>query len=129
MRIDHVAIWARDIEILKDFYVRYFHADCGEKYTNPAKSFQSYFLTFSGDSRLEIMQKPDIPPNRNNTEDQYQGIIHLALSVGSREKVLELTAELAKDGYSVVSAPRETGDGYFESCILDPESNRIEITD
>ena len=128
MRIDHVAIWAGDIEKLRNFYIRYFHAESGERYTNSSKAFQSYFLTFSDSSRLEIMQRPDIRENRNSPIDQYQGIIHIALSVGSRQKVLDLTAQLANDGYIVLSEPRETGDGYFESCVLDPESNRIEIT-
>jgi lactoylglutathione lyase len=128
MNIEHVAIWAKDIEKLRSFYIKYFNAESNDKYVNTRKSFESYFLTFSSGSRLELMQMPEIPANRNNAFDQYHGIIHIAFSVGSRQKVVELTEQLMSDGYEIVSQPRETGDGYFESCILDPEKNRIEIT-
>ncbi len=128
MKIEHIAIWAKNIERLKSFYIKYFNAEPNSKYTNISKSFESYFLTFSEGSRLELMQMPDIPENKNNTIDQYHGIIHIALSVGSRQKVTALTKQLSNDGYTVLSQPRKTGDGYFESCILDPEDNRIEIT-
>lgn len=128
MKIEHIAIWTNDIERLKDFYVKYFNAKAGEKYINKTKNFESYFLSFDEGCRLEIMQMPTIPHNLNNIYDQYLGLIHLAISVGSKSKVISLTEELRKDGYEVIGEPRMTGDGYFESVVLDPDKNRIEIT-
>lgn len=129
MKIEHIAIWTKDIERLKKFYVEYFDGTAGEKYTNTKKQFQSYFIKFEAGARLEIMQKPTIPDNLNDTINEYIGLIHIAISVGSAEKVNNLTEKLRTDGYSVVSEPRHTGDGYYESCILDPDGNRIEITE
>lgn len=129
MKIEHIAIWTRDIERLKNFYVDYFDGTAGEKYTNTKKQFQSYFIKFESGARLEIMQKPTIPDNLNDTINEYIGLIHIAISVGSAEKVNSLTETLKNSGYSVVSEPRHTGDGYYESCILDPDGNRIEITE
>ena len=128
MRIEHVAIWTRDIEKLKMFYTRYFNGTAGEKYINSKKCFESYFITFDSGARLELMQMPTIPLNLNDTVAQYIGIIHLAISVGSMEKVNCITDELRKAGYTVVSEPRYTGDGYYESCVLDPDGNRLELT-
>ncbi|NLP34556.1 MAG: glyoxalase/bleomycin resistance/extradiol dioxygenase family protein [Clostridiales bacterium] len=128
MKIDHVAIWTRDLEKLKEFYVTYFNGVAGDKYKNVQKQFESYFITFDSGARLEIMQMPSIPLNLNDSLKQYMGIIHIAISVGSVEKVNDLTVRLKNNGYKVVSDPRYTGDGYYESCILDPDGNRIEIT-
>jgi len=128
MTIEHLAIWVNDLEKMKSFYEKYFNAIAGEKYHNPTKNFTSYFLSFEKGCRLELMQKPEIPKNQNDVTLQYIGIIHFAISVGSKEKVDTLTDEMRNDGYSVVGKPRTTGDGYYESVILDPENNRIEIT-
>lgn len=128
MNIEHIAIWTSDIERLKLFYTEYFGCTSGSKYINSSKSFESYFLMFDSGCRLEIMQMPSIPLNLNNRFSQYLGLIHFAVSVGSKEKVDELTAKLRSDGYEIVGEPRVTGDGYYESCILDPDGNRIEIT-
>jgi lactoylglutathione lyase len=128
MKIDHIAIWSRDIERLKSFYIDYFGGTAGEKYMNRQKKFESYFITFESGARLELMQMPTIPNNLNSIEEQYLGIIHIAFSVGSSEKVDALTGSLRNADYVVVSEPRFTGDGYYESCILDPDGNRIEIT-
>jgi lactoylglutathione lyase len=128
VRIEHVAIWTRDIENLKVFYMNYFGGIAGEKYTNSKNSFESYFIKFDSGARLELMQMPTIPLNLNDTDDQYIGLIHIAISLGSIERVDSLTEELMKAGYSVVSEPRFTGDGYYESCILDPDGNRLELT-
>lgn len=128
MKIEHIAIWTKDIERLKKFYVDYFDGIAGDKYTNSSKNFESYFISFQSGARLEIMQMHTIPFNLNNTIDQYIGLIHLAISVGSIEKVNELTDTLRSAGYKVIGEPRRTGDGYYESCILDPDGNRIEIT-
>lgn len=129
MKIEHVAIWTKDIEKLKDFYVNYFDGISGDKYTNHKKQFESYFIKFDSGARLEIMQMQTIPSNLNDTINQYIGLIHIAISVGNIEKVNNLTELLRNSGYRVVSEPRYTGDGYYESCILDPDGNRIEITE
>ncbi|MEG0772609.1 VOC family protein [Clostridium sp.] len=128
MRIEHVAIWTRDIEKLKTFYTEHFCGTVGKKYINSNKSFESYFINFDSGSRLELMQMPTIPPNLNDTVNQNIGLIHIAISLGNIEKVNSLTEELRKAGYTVVSEPRYTGDGYYESCVLDPDGNRLELT-
>lgn len=128
MKIEHIAIWSRDIEKLKKFYVHYFQAVSGEKYFNAKKNFQSYFLSFDTGCRLEIMQMPGIPDNIHDVHAQFIGIIHMAIAVGSKERVDALTEKLRADGFEIVGEPRTTGDGYYESVILDPEGNRIEIT-
>ena len=128
MRIDHLAIWSRDIEKLKIFYSRYFNTTAGDKYINPKKNFQSYFLSFENGCRLELMQMPQIPESQNDKHAQSMGLVHFAISLGSKASVDSLTNQLRADGYEVVGEPRTTGDGYYESVILDPEGNRIEIT-
>ncbi len=128
MKIEHLAIWVKDIEKQKSFYEKYFSATAGEKYVNPKKNFQSYFLRFQEGARLELMHRPEIPTNANDVHQQYIGLIHFAVSVGSKEAVDQLTGRLRADGFSVLDGPRTTGDGYYESLVLDPEGNRIEIT-
>lgn len=127
MRIEHLAIWTKDLELSKNFYVRYFNGRAGDKYFNPTKNFSSYFVSFDDGARLELMHKPEIPSNQNDIEQQYTGIIHFAFALGSEEQVNTLTEKLRKDGYAIVGEPRRTGDGYYESVVLDPEGNRIEI--
>ncbi len=129
MKIEHVALWTQNLERMRDFYVEFFNGKSNEKYTNPKKGFESYFITFDSGARLEIMRQAAIPANRNDVDEQYIGLIHVAMSVGSREGVDELTNELRAAGYRVVSEPRETGDGYYESCVMDPDGNRIEIAE
>ena len=128
MHIEHVAIWTKNLERLKTFYETYFQAQAGEKYVNPTKQFESYFLSFAAGARLELMARPDIPASRDDVEAQFTGYIHLAISVGSKEQVDALTRRLQQDGYGVIDGPRRTGDGYYESVVLDPDGNRIEIT-
>ncbi|MDP5239881.1 VOC family protein [Uliginosibacterium sp. 31-16] len=128
MRIEHIALWARDIEVLRDFYVQHFGAQANARYENPAKQFQSYFLSFADGARLELMQRPDVfdrPPAF--PPQQFIGYAHLAVSVGSEANVDALTAELVAAGITRLDGPRRTGDGYYESVVLDPEGNRIEI--
>lgn len=127
MKIEHIAIWVKDLERSRTFYQKYFGAVSNEKYHNPVKNFQSYFLSFDNGCRLEIMTRPDIKESGNSYESQQYGIIHLAFSVDNKQKVDELTEILRKDGYTVAGEPRTTGDGYYESVILDPENNIIEI--
>ena len=128
MRIEHIAIWVKDLEKQKSFYEKYFHAKAGEKYVNSKKNFQSYFLAFDSGARLELMHQPEIPKNQNDVVKQNQGLIHFAISLGSKEKVDSLTSILKNDGFTVLDGPRTTGDGYYESVFLDLEGNRIELT-
>ncbi|MBN1287508.1 MAG: VOC family protein [Anaerolineae bacterium] len=127
MRIEHVALWTRDLEGMKDFYVEFFGGAPGDKYTNPKTGFSSYFLSFDAGARLELMQMEAVSANENDIEQPYTGWTHVAFAVGSREAVDALTARLGAAGCRVASGPRVTGDGYYESCILDPDGNRVEI--
>ncbi|CAM3868770.1 VOC family protein [Alkalicoccus chagannorensis] len=125
MRIEHAAVWVHDLEAVRRFYETYFHAEAGAKYANEAKQFESYFLTFDGGARLEIMRRADI--DQKGREDTA-GWAHIAISLGSQEAVDTLTAEIEHAGYPLRSGPRTTGDGYYESVIEDPEGNVIELT-
>lgn len=125
MKIDHIAVWTRDIERLRSFYCIHFNATSGTLYRNAARGFSSYFLSFAGGARLEIMQRTDITCK---AAGESLGFAHLALSTGSREAVLKLTETLRAQQVPVVGEPRWTGDGYFESIVADPDGNRIEIT-
>lgn len=126
MRIEHIAMYVNDLENARKFFVKYFNAQANQLYHNKKTNFRSYFLTFEDGARLEIMNRPTM----EDTEKAVvrTGLIHLAFSVGSREKVDSLTAEFAADGFEVMSSPRVTGDGYYESCIIGFEGNQIEIT-
>lgn len=126
VKIEHVAIFFNDIEAAKEFFVKYLDGIPNEGYHNKKKGFRSYFLHFADGARLEIMNKTELPEGEKKIEQT--GFSHIAFSLGSKEKVLELTETLRQDGYSVISGPRITGDGYFESCILDFEGNQIELT-
>ena len=128
MHIEHLAIWVKDIETMKAFYCKYFHATANDQYINRAKEFRSYFLSFDGGSRLELMQMESVPDSKDDVYAQFTGIIHFAISLGSKEKVDELTTQFRNDGFEVLDGPRTTGDGYYESVILDPENNRVELT-
>ncbi|MEM9723535.1 MAG: VOC family protein [Bacteroidota bacterium] len=127
MKIEHLAIWVRNLEQMKSFYETYFEMVAGEKYRNNKKNFESYFLSFATGCRLELMNRPDIPPLFLPQGTEHEGIIHFAISVGSKERVDEVTERLRSDGYPVIGEPRTTGDGYYESVVLDPENNRIEV--
>lgn len=128
MHIEHVAIWTNSLEELKSFYEAYFNAKASEKYINYDKKFESYFLTFASGARLELMRMPFIRDSLNSEDTQFTGFIHIAFSTGSKEQVDALTARLRTDGYRIVDGPRYTGDGYYESSVLDPDGNRIEVT-
>lgn len=119
-------MYVLDLEGVRDFFVKYFGATANDLYHNPVTGFKSYFLTFGSGSRLEIMTRPNLAANP--LEQIRSGYIHLAMSVGSKEKVDRLTGTLRTHGYAVLSGPRTTGDGCYESCILGPENNLIEIT-
>ncbi len=126
MFIDHIAMYVNDLEGARDFFVRYFNASANSGYHNKTTNFRSYFLTFESGARLELMNKPemlDCEKQLNRT-----GYAHVAFSVGSAAEVDRLTELLKNDGYNVISGPRTTGDGYYESCIVAIEDNIIEIT-
>ena len=150
MKIEHVAIWVKDIDKVCEFYRKYFGGVVQPLYHNPAKQFTSRFITFDDGARLEIMHRPDI--NVGTLTESKSNILgfgnvhtsvaaaltlrmfhveqfHLAFSVGSKEEVDRLTQQMSDDGITIVGQPRTTGDGYYESVVLDPEGNRIEITE
>ena len=129
MTLEHVAIWTGDLEGLKSFYVQYFGAVSNDKYTNVKNQFHSYFLTFESGARLELMTKPGIPDNTNDSVvAQYKGIIHLAFGVETMEEVEQKAIELKNAGFQILRGPRKTGDGYYEFETLDPDNNRLEVT-
>jgi lactoylglutathione lyase len=125
MKIDHIGIWVQDLELMKEFYTRYFSGGAGKIYENHAKGFKSYFIHFYDSTRLELMKRSDIPEKSGSEETQ--GFAHVAINVGSQTQVDHLTEQLRTDGYLIISEPRTTGDGYYESVISDPEGNRLEI--
>ena len=125
LRIEHAAVYVADLEKTKDYYVTLFGAKCGPLYRNQS-GFSSYFLTFGSGARLEVMHRSGQAGPAHDGEEN--GWSHLAFSVGTRENVLSLTQKITGAGYPLYSGPRETGDGYFESCVGDPDGNRVEIT-
>jgi lactoylglutathione lyase len=127
MKIEHIAIWTRDLEGMRNFYSHYFNAISGSDYYNHSKEFRSYFLSFEGDCRLELMEMPIVSTSKNDYRKHYTGFAHLAFKVGSREKVDQITEMLRVDGFEIISPGRMTGDGYYESAVFDPEKNRLEI--
>ena len=125
MKIEHIAIWTKNIDKIRVFYETYFQAVSSPKYNNVTNKFESYFLAFSDGARLELMSRPDV--NTTNSTSMDSGYTHVAFKLGSIEEVNFLTEKLRINGISVVGEPRVTGDGYYESVILDPEGNRVEL--
>ncbi len=126
MRIEHVALYVNELEEARDFFVNYLEGHSNDGYHNKNTGFRSYFICFDSGARLEIMSKPGMLDDEKDLN--RTGYAHVAFSVGSRERVNELTSKLRDAGYAVVSGPRTTGDGYYESCIVAVEGNQIEIT-
>ena len=124
-KIEHIALWCHNLEVMRDFYVQYFKGTSNAKYQNLKKGFSSYFISFEDGSRLELMKREDI--NQVNVENRL-GWAHIALSLGSKEAVDQLTDQLSGAGYQILGEPRTTGDGYYESVLADPEGNHIELT-
>ena len=128
MKIEHLGLWVQDLELMRSFYLKYFDTSSGEKYINPKTQFQAYFILFGeSKTRLELMKRPDILPD-NNKRGFNMGIAHFAISLGGKDKVNELTERLRNDHFTIFSEPRTTGDGYYESVVLDPEGNLLEIS-
>lgn len=126
MRIEHIAMYVSDLEAARDFFVKYLGGRSNDGYHNMNTGFRSYFISFDDGARLELMNNPGVADTDKSSE--HTGYAHIAFSVGSREKVDELTEKLRGAGYEVKSGPRTTGDGYYESCIAVIEGNIIEIT-
>ena len=126
MHIEHIAMYVKDLDKARDFFVKYFDAVSNEGYHNETTGFSSYFLTFDTGARLEIMNKPQM--TEAVSDSNHTGYIHIAFSLGNKEAVDVLTERMKKDGYHVISGPRTTGDGYYGSCIVGIEGNLIEIT-
>ncbi len=125
MNIANLAIWTKDSEAMKDFYCNYFMRKSNQKYTNPIKGFESYFISFESGTNLELMRKQTV--NKLLGTEEGLGITHIAFKLGSKDAVLSLTEALRSDGFCIVGEPRTSGDGYFESVIFDVEGNRIEL--
>lgn len=128
MHISHLAIWVANLENVLAFYQTYFGAQPSAKYVNEQKQFESYFLHFSAGPRLELMHQRNFPSANPPIAEMHLGYAHIAISVGSETEVDRLTLQLKHDGFQCLSGPRWTGDGYYESVILDPEGNHVEIT-
>jgi lactoylglutathione lyase len=128
MNIEHIAVWTEDIDRLAGFYAKYFAAQAGSRYHNPSTGFESCFLSFSSGARLEVMRTTSQSPVVLPPGAQRMGITHFAIAVGSEERVDVLTSRIQSDGFKVLDGPRRTGDGCYESVVLDPDGNRIEIT-
>jgi len=126
-RIEHIAMWTSDIERLANFYAKYLGASVGAKYANRAKGFESRFLEFETGARLELMQTSTLQPVVLEHGAQRIGLTHLAVTIGTERRVDELTSSLREAGFEVVDGPRRTGDGYYESVVLDPDGNRLEL--
>ena len=122
-RIEHIAIWTRDIEVMRAFYSEALGGASGRLYENRVTGFKSYFMSFGEGPRLELMHQPGRAPSSTPA-----GGGHIALALGSRAAVDEAIATLRQRGVLVESDPRVTGDGYYEAVVLDPERNRIELT-
>ena len=127
MKIEHIAMYVNDLEAARDFFIKYLGGRSNDGYHNKNTDFRSYFISFADGARLELMTKPKMVDQEKSLN--RTGYAHIAFSVGSKERVDSLTAELKDAGFEVVSGPRTTGDGYYESCIVAIEGNQIEITE
>lgn len=130
MKLEHVALWTRDLEGMKDFYVRYFGATPNEKYTSVhdfGEEFASYFFSFGGDCRLELMQMARIPEGDSGNGNETLGLTHISFELDSKEELDAMAATFERDGHKLIGKPRTTGDGFYEGCVLDPDGNRVEF--
>ena len=128
MKIEHIAIWVKNLEKMREFYTHYFGMTCNDKYINEKKGFSSYFLSFESGARIELMNSASISDQQSAGGEKY-GLAHFAISVGDRGRVDQLTEELRRNNVRIQGEPRVTGDGYYESVVLDPEGNTVEITE
>lgn len=129
MRLEHVAIWARDLECLRDFYVLHLSGQSGPLYENPETGFRSYFISFGEGARLELMSRPASQPEHRVPEAHSLGYAHVAFRLGSRDAVDAMAARLDAQGVAILRGPRVTGDGYYEAVLADPEGNMFELVE
>jgi len=127
MKIKHAALWCTDIEVSREFYISYFNATSTAKVVDPNSGFQSYFLIFDNDVRVELMFKPTIQPRLGRVEDEHIGFAHLSFQLANQNEVDALVEQLKSDGYRIISHPRRSKEGIYSSTILDADDNRIEI--
>lgn len=130
MILEHIAIWTRNIDVLKDFYVKYFGAAHKEKYVSTedfGEHFESYFLSFDNDCRLELMQMARIPAGDAAGGNETLGMTHFSFAMESRQELDALAARIEADGHRLIGKPHTTGDGFYEACVLDPDGNRVEF--
>ncbi len=130
MKLEHIALWTKNLEALKNFYVKYFNAISNEKYNSIHdfnEKFESYFLSFGGDCRLELMQMASIPEGDSANGNETIGLTHFSFAMDSRKDLDALATRLEADGYRLTGKPRLTGDGFYEACVLDPDGNRVEF--
>lgn len=125
MKIDHIAIFVKDLEASKAFYQKYFAASANGGYYNPKSGLRTYFLSFDGGARIKIMHRPDVAENSGRALST--GYAHMSFCVGSKSAVDALIEKLQSDGVSIAGFPRTTGDGYYEACVFDPDGNQVEI--
>lgn len=127
MKIEHLAIWTYNLEGMRSFYMHYFDASSSDIYCNHSREYRSYFLSFDGDCRIELMEMPGIPKSKDNPFKQFTGLIHFSFKLGAKNKVNDLCKTLRKDGYKIIRDPLTTGNGYYSAIFLDPDQNRVEI--
>jgi lactoylglutathione lyase len=125
-RIEHVALWTRDLERMREFYVDALDGRSGPLYENRLTRFRSYFIEFDEGARLELMQRPT-PDAVADAAPVVLGYGHLAFRLGSRAAVDERVARLSSRGVTILRPPRQTGDGYYEAVVADPEANSVEL--
>ena len=126
MVIEHIAMFVNDLEAARDFFVQFLDGRSNDGYHNTETGFKSFFVSFDDGARIEIMNSPYMIDGGKKLD--RIGYEHIAFSVGSKEKVDELTDKIREAGYEVISGPRTTGDGYYESCVVAIEGNRVELT-
>ncbi|MBP3413891.1 MAG: VOC family protein [Clostridia bacterium] len=126
MTISHFALYTNDLERIKNFYTRYFGGTAGVKYSNSRSGFSSYFIRFDDGISIEVMTRPSL--TGRHPSDEQCGWAHLAFKVENEDAVRALCEKLRREGVTIKSEPRTTGDGYYECVILDPDGNTVEIT-
>jgi lactoylglutathione lyase len=128
MQLEHFAIWTSQLDVLKDFYEKYFGGRAGAKYVDSTGRFSSYFITFPTGAKLEIMQLPEVQPRQHDQRYPVSGYTHMAFRVNTPDEVKILTQLLCQDGFKLEKPLQWTADGFYESAVFDPDQNIVEIT-
>ena len=124
-RVEHIGLWVRDLERMRQFYVERLGGTSSAPYANRRTGFQSCFISFGEGVRIELMTRRDLLGS--GASPVAPGYGHVALGLADSSAVDEAVIELEGAGVVVVSRPRTTGDGYYEAVVEDPEGNRIEL--